>query len=744
MAPAIPVHASLFIKDPEKMKKIIQDISGILPLLFFSLSLPAQFKQPLHRSPEKAEIPVTEPGSYDQIGAYYILTKDISSPKSTLFLGKNVTLDLNGYTVTYAAGDYEHIPNYSFEQGLAGWDVSGAPTATIEDKKVHVFIGDSILRMSAGEEIVSPYINLPVADRSYFAMCGVTKREMQVSVFVEDEQGKQVTCTIPYADTTLLACPVINRSPRLGGGFVYAHIKGVQAGRYRIRVKAGTDCLVDHIDIRPAMDAGVGMVEKTHPMGHNDHLYERAHSAFFDYTEDVSKGIPIPGIPAIKGKGTVTIKNGMIKNGTTGVLSWGVQSTARDVTIILDNVKFVTSGINTSAVDVPQATITDCSFDVNSPFIINRHGAEFYAVDLTGNMPSEVSYSEFYGGQGCLVFKGNYSKVHHNFFANRQTVTNHYSIMAMGDSSLIYENKIVPEVGSGIEIYVHRGMEIFNNEIHAVAAPPTCEYGHEDFSTTAIRIADYGARPGSQGGCFGNDIYNNRFYITGRDYPEYRDYIPMAWAVFYSASAGENFIYGNKIIVNDENSGSKNETAAFYIGGGAVGGHFFDNHITTNAPAAWVASRYGAASKSKIYYNTIVASSDAGADFKPIRMGWDGYHRCVASDIHFCSNTVEGGTFEIDATGQDHSYTVSWKLEIQVTDNKGMSLDGKEVRVLDKKGKEVFKGPTRLGKVVAEDLPEYSFASGEKIFRTPYTVMVGKKKQKVELTRDSAVTVITR
>jgi hypothetical protein len=619
-----------------------------------------------------------------------------------------------------------------------------APTAKIEDTRVHVFVGENILRLSAGEEIRSPYINLPVTDRSYFAMCGVTKREMQVSVYVEDADGNQVKCTTEYSDSTMLSCPIEKRSPRLGGGFIYAHLNGMKAGRYRIRVKAETDCLIDHIDIRPAMDVGIGIVEKTHPMGHNDHLYERGHSAFFDYTEDVSLGKPLPGIPVVKGLGTVTIKNGMIKNGTTGVLSWGIQSTAGDVTIILDNVKIVTSGINTSAVDVPQATITDCYFDVNSPFIINRHGSEFYAVDLIGEKPSEVSYSEFFGGQGCLVFKGNYSKIHHNFFANRQMVTNHYSIMAMGDSSLIYENKIMPEVGSGIEIYVHRGMEIFNNEIHAVAAPPTCEYGHEDFSTTAIRIADYGARPGSGGGCFGNNIYNNRFYITGKDYPEYPDYIPMAWAVFYSASAGENFIFGNQIIVNDESPGSKNETAAFYIGGGAVGGHFFDNHITTNAPAAWVASRYGAASGTKICDNTIVKSATAYEDFKPFRMGWDGYQRCVASDVQFRSNIIEGADFEIDATGQNHTYDVYWKLEIHVTDKNGMVLAGKEVRILDKSGEEIFKQLTGQEGTIIHDLPEYSFISPDKVFHTPYTVIVGKKEQKVELTSDSVIAIVTR
>ena len=715
----------------------------LIPVLtifcFLSYPVKAQYTQSLHRVPRAGEIAVSEPGNYCDPGATYILVNDISSPKSTLFLGKDITLDLNGYTLTYADGNYEHIPNYSFEKGLEGWDISRAPEARIEDTRVHVFVGDKILRLSAGEEIVSPYINLPVPDRSYFAMCGVTKREMQISVYVEDAHGNQVKCTTSYSDSTLVSCPMENRSPRLGGGFVYAHISGIEAGRYRIRVKAETDCLIDHIDIRPAMDVGIGIVEKTHPMGHNDHLYERAHSAFFDYTEDVSLGKPVPGVPVIEGKGTVTIKNGIITNGTTGVLSWGIQSTAVDVTVILDNVKIITAGINTSAVDVPQATIMDCYFDVKSPFIINRHGAEFYAVDLIGEKSSEVSYSEFYGGQGCLAFRGNYSRVHHNFFANRQTVTNHYSIMAMGDSSQIFENRIFPETGSGIEIFIHRGIEIFNNEIHAAAAPPTCEYGHEDYSVNAIRIADYGAKPGSGRGCFGNKIYNNRFYITGYDYPEYSDYIPMVYAVFYSASAGENYIYGNQIVVNDQSPGSKNETSAFYIGGGTIGGHFFNNHITTNVPAVWVASRYGGATDTKLYNNTIVKSATSDDNFKPIRMGWDGYYKCVARNIQFRSNVVEGSGFEIDETAQDHSYTVYWTLEVQVADKKGKCIAGKEVRILDESGTEVYRHATdKKGTIICE-LPEYSMSSTEKVFSSPYTLLVGKKRQTIDLTRNTVV-----
>src|SRR5688500_3694231 len=93
-------------------------------------------------------------------------------------------------------------------------------------------------------------------------------------------------------------------------------------------------------------------------------------------------------------------------------------------------------------------------------------------------------------------------------------VTNHYIIMAMGDSSHIFENRIEPEVGSGIEIYLHKYIEIFNNSIRIKTSPPTCEYGHEEYSTAAIRMADYRAKPGAANGCYGNRVYNNRIHVT--------------------------------------------------------------------------------------------------------------------------------------------------------------------------------------------------------------------------------------
>jgi hypothetical protein len=601
--------------------------------------------------------------------------------------------------------------------------------------------------------ITSEYINLPVAGRSYFAMCGITgnyyndmggdlSKDMRVSIYVDDEQGKEVECLTRYGDSARISCPVENRSPRLGGGFVFAHLNKLPAGKYRIRVKAENDCLVDEIDIRPAMDVAISIVEDTHPMGHYDHLYDRAHSAFFDYTEEVSTGKPFPYIPRVEGRGTVTIKNGIIENGTVGILSWGIQSTANNVDIVLDNLSFISSGINTTAVDVPSATITNCRFDIQNPFIINRHGAEFYAVDLRGDQASEVSFSEFFGGQGCLVFKGKYSKIHHNYFVNRQTVTNHYAVMAMGDGSLVFENRFEPELGSGLEIFRHRNILIFNNEFIIKAAPPSCEY-HEHYSTNAIRIADYGAPLGSPEGCYGNKMYNNKFYIYGKKFEDYPDYIPMASAFFFSTSAGDNDVFNNDIYVHQENPGTDAEAFALYIGN-ASGGKLYNNRITSNVTPVWVGCSYGRATDIMLSGNQITKAPDTQTNFVPIRMGSYEQPDYLAENIRFCSNKYSGIEFGITSTDQHHSYSVYWTLNVKVINKTGIPLEDIIVSILDNTKREVIHQKTGKEGTIQVELPEFSVDGKEKNVFCPYTIIAGKKKVETELNNNCEITLMIK
>ena len=216
------------------MIKRIFSVKIILPLLFTAmLALSATTNA---EDLPKGIIPISKPGSYGQAGAVYKLTNDIVSEKSAIFLGKDITLDLNGFTITYAAGNYEHVPNAGFEEGLKGWDIKNAPGAkVVNTAEVHSFIGEKILSLQPGDVIRSPYINLPFDGRSYFAMCGLTgryyndmggdlKNDMKISIYVEDENGNEVECINQYGDSTMTGTPVLKLSTRLGGGFIFAQI----------------------------------------------------------------------------------------------------------------------------------------------------------------------------------------------------------------------------------------------------------------------------------------------------------------------------------------------------------------------------------------------------------------------------------------------------------------------------------------------------------------------------------------
>ena len=725
----------------------------LLPaFLIVSSNCFSQYHKVEHRKVSGNEIAVKTAGNYAQAGTTYVLTNDISSGTSTVFLGKDITLDLNGYIIRYADANYEHISNSGFEEGLKGWDVSKAPGAKVMNTAdVHVFLGEKLLSLKAGDEIISPYINLPVANRSYFAICGVTGRywhdmkkypddEMKVSVYVQDNNGREVKCVTKYGDDTSTGCPVEKKSPRLGGGFVYAHLANVPAGKYRVRIKAENDCLVDEIDIRPAMDAGVSIIDRTTPLADYDHIIMESYPpiipAFFDYTDKATTDKPLPSLPEVTGSGTITIKNGVIESGAAGILSWGIQSSAANVKIILDNVQIKTSGISSGAADISWASISNCRFDADMPFLIQRH-VGICSIILRGDQPSTVANSEFHGGQGCLSIKGKYSLVHDNLFINNQTVTNHYSIMGTGDSSKIYNNRFEPKEGSGI--YVSRYTEVFNNIFKIETSPPTCEYGREEYSTAAIRLGDYGAAPGSPKASIGNRIHDNKIYITAKNFEEPKEFLPMSWGIFYSASGGENYIYNNDITVTKVDPSSKVITAALYICGGPkyFGGQFYDNRITTNVPAAWIASMYGGASNSKLYNNTIIPLN--GAKFKTFRIGTTGCDDCIAKNVEFRSNKIEGQKFEMDVTDQDHSFSVYWTLTVKVTDAKGTPAKNADVTILDKNKAVALQTKTDENGKLTVELAEYTVDGKKKKVSSPYIITAGTLKKEIELDRNKEV-----
>jgi len=685
---------------------------------------------------EPDEIAVEKPGHCAEAGKTYVLTRDIVSETTALFLGNNVTLDLNGHTVTFAGGQYDHVPNYGFEAGLKGWDTSKAPRAKIIPSAVRPMVGEKILELKAGEEIASQYITLPVAQRSYYAMCAVATKEMRVTINVDDASGSPVTCDFKGGSDKRVTPPEVNRHPELGGGVLFAHMHHLPAGKYRLRIKAETDCQIDECDIRPALDAGIAIVGAIQPYATYNDLLKYYPCAFFDYNKrDAKAGVPAEGIPIVlpQRAGTVTIRNGVIRNGFMGIRTLGVQSNAKDVTVVLDNVKIVNSGINSNAARLSKATLRNCRFEVDTPFIINRHDTSEMSVSV--GSAAEIAGCEFVGGQGN--FAGACPDIHDNLFVNAQTVTNHYSI-SPGIGTKVYRNRFEPKVGSGIYIGGGYGVEVYDNVFKIESAPPNCEYRYTTYSTNALRLSDYDAKPTApaEKRCAGNKVYRNKIYVSGRSYPQYDRYAPRAYAFFISVGGGTNYIHDNEIYVDKKDDGNVG-AFAFFIGGSSNGGEIHDNKVVSNCPAAWLGNDYGNAANTLFYANTFIKAPGTQAGVKPFILG-DGGN--AVRDVGFFSNSFQGWADFFEYHSNSVAYSFGWTLTVQVTDGAGKPKSGAEVVVTDKDGAETLKQTADEKGVVTVRLAEFRYADGRKSNCSSYTVKSGAAETRVDMTKDSKLT----
>jgi hypothetical protein len=699
---------------------------------------PAEYKDTTPRKPADGEIEVTAPGSFAQTGKTYVLTQDISGPMTPVFLGKDVTLDLNGHSITFAAGKYEHVPNYGFEEGLTGWDVTKAPSAKVVPSAVRPMVGEKILQFRKGEEIVSQYITLPVADRSYYAMCAVATKEMSVTINVEDEKGNPVTCNFKGGKDKRVTPPEINRHPELGGGVIFAHVHHQPAGKYRVRIKAEAEdrahgcVLIDECDLRPALDAGVGIVGGIAPWATYNDLLKWYPCAFFDYCKKDTGGEAMDGIPVIKkDTGTVTIRNGVIRNGTAGIRTLGVQSNAANVTVVLDNVKIVNSGINANAAQLSKGTLKDCRFEVDTPFIINRHNTSEASVNIEA--ATEIAGCEFIGGQGN--FSGGCPSIHDNLFVNGQTVTNHYSIGPRSGTK-VFRNRFLPKVGSGIYIGSGTGVEVYDNVFKIECAPPNCEYRYTAYSTNALRISDYDAKPDApaEKRCSGNKVYNNKILITGKSYPQYDRYEPRAYAFFISVGGGTNYVYDNEITVEKQGDGNA-RAYAFFIGGSSNGGEIRNNKVTSNCPAAWVGNDYGNAANTVFEGNTFTKAAGTADKVCPFILG-DGGNS--VKDIGLFSNTFQGWGELFEYHANSITYAFGSVATVKVA-KAGQPAAGAEVTAADSAGKEGAKQKTDDKGIARLRLPQYTYTNGKKAECGPYVIRCGPAEAKADASKDTDV-----
>ena len=123
-------------------------------------------------------------------------------------------------------------------------------------------------------------------------------------------------------------------------------------------------------------------------------------------------------------------------------------------------------------------------------------------------------------------------------------------------------------------------------------------------------------------------------------------------------------------------------------------------------------------------------------------MGWTKRDDTFAKDVQFNSNEIRGAAFGLEATDQDHSYSVNWTLQLKVSDKKGKPVKDAEITILDKNQSKILQEKTDEGGNLKTELLEYSVKGKEKTYSAPYTVVFGNTKKEIALNKNSNVTLV--
>jgi hypothetical protein len=116
----------------------------------------------------------------------------------------------------------------------------------------------------------------------------------------------------------------------------------------------------------------------------------------------------------------------------------------------------------------------------------------------------------------------------------------------------------------------------------------------------------------------------------------------------------------------------------------------------------------------------------------------------TAVNTEFRSNELSGVEFGIDATTQNHSYSVYWTLIINLYNKQGLPLKGTDLKVVDRNGKEVVSQLTNENGSLKVELPEYLVDSEGKKYLSPYTIIAGKKKIILELKKNTETDIVLK
>ena len=641
----------------------------------------------------------------------YVLQTDVTVAGSAFVVtGKNVVLDLNGHTVTYANRVAPMVANGGFETGTIGshtvlnWDVSGASSAAIASNTNYLF-GNQVLRLSnfsTTQTIISDPIAIPEANYTYEAIIipgggGDAGTSIKISV-------------IDATDGTVLVQPTALPGLNVNRGQVNP-IAYRATTTHAVRLK---------IDVTPASG-----VTTTVDLDHASLMRT------FDYgiIATVLSGSDFPGFSNLPSSTqslsrrpeNFTVKNGVFTQGQYSYASTflvgnmlGYFGTNPAGGLTVDNVTSNVQGMDARGVMAMSVyggiTIRNSTFHSSMDAIGDRmHSYGSFGIIVATILATsdediliDNNHMDGTGQMGIVIWGGatNRITVSNNDIRQVELVPNSYAMAfySIGNFQIV-NNTIVTDNGRGLFIdefdggssSSHDG-DISGNYID-IQEKPNRELANSAANALRMRNNETGA------GAFNNiRIHDNTI-------------ISRAGAGTMPAMAAR-LSFWNDGRMDDAGIVFDNNTFKAITSSASVGAEAFvldraqaginmvvkGNVFESNDTSLRILQSDGGSDYDTLFLSNIFRKNTADApgvsvSYKSILCGYWVYE---AHNIRFIDNKYENGaTTAITWIGEaPKDIALGWLLGLTVKNGSGVVLSGAAVTVLDKSGATVFSGVT--------------------------------------------------
>lgn len=659
-------------------------------------------------------------GCLNQADATYVLQNDVASNGSCFAItAANVTLDLNGKTITYNNAAPVTVPNGDFENAPSGdWNLGTAPNASRAAgtyvKPVSVYSGSYAAKFT-----------VPAADQNFRNSQAVTlaaNTTYTLSAMFYNQASDSATLSVELEGTTTK----VSRTGKTWRGFSFttaSFTTGASAPSYNVIVRlAGAtsgsgSIFVD--DIRIQRHRSVGVAAGASSSSSNRPL-----------------DLACYGTPT-----GMVVKNGAIRQGqANGSSSDAVYIGTNNVEIA--NISMTVQGPNSRGITSPNykrnLNIHHNTIANNTRTIGSREafdGAAVLAIDPGNSIFANNTITN--SPQNGVMFMGNSSgtpnTIRDNSFTIRSYYTNDFAIQFWNDrNTQVYNNTINCSGGdlSCRGIFAggnSQGTTIYNNTVNVQEQARNQEYN--------------GC---AAGGAYGLQIeyahnivaYANTITSTAGD---------CDGAAFRANPISDSGLYGSGNNVHDNTFTaikSGNGTANGILIGGINSSavvRFERNVVTSNQ--RWV-NVDGPFNGMLFSGNTFGVGASATNPFLPLyTFDWSP-PKNAATNVTFVDNayptTFSQNTFEAasfvcvsathpcavgggNAADKYSDFTYSWTTTVQVQDG-GVAVAGASVVAVDRTGVTVANGTTDVNGRVTFVLPEWKNVGGTKTQKNPYVV----------------------